>query len=118
MFTWYIAIFGILFVLILLTVPDPAERSNTLGGLGLIAIVALFYVLKSLNSHWSGTITEIKTVKKFQSDDITGGETYDVDYAYVKLDNGKTKKIKSKNDWKVGLKLEKRRGEADIRVLS
>ena len=116
-FTWYVAIFGILFVLILLTVPDPAEKSNTLGGLGIAAAVALFYVIKSLNSHWSGTISEIKTVKKYQSDDISGGETYDVDYAYVKLDNGKTKKVKSKNDWKVGTRLEKRRGQADIQVL-
>jgi hypothetical protein len=117
-FTWYLVIFGILAVLILLLVPDPAEKSNTLGGLGIAAVVALYYVIKSLNAHWSGIIAEIKTEKKYQADDDGQGETYDVDYAYITLDNGKTKKVKSKRDWKVGNKLEKRRGEADIRVLS
>jgi len=118
LFTWYVAIFAILFALILLMVPDPAEKSNTLGGLGIAAVVALYFVIKSLNSHWSGTISEIKTEHKYQADDDGQGETYDIDYAYVKLDNGKTKKVKSKRNWKVGDKLEKRRGEANIRVLS
>jgi hypothetical protein len=116
-FTWYFAIFAVLTVLILIMVPDPAEKSNTLGGLGIAAVVALFYILKSLNSHWSGTVVEIKTKKIYQADDDGHGESYDVDYAYIKLSNGKTKKVKSKPGWKVGDKLEKRRGQADIRVI-
>ena len=105
-------------VLISALVPDPAEKENTLGGLAIAAVVSLFFIFKSINDQWSGTITEIKTEKKYQADDDGGGETYDVDYAYIRLKNGKTKKIHSKKNWKVGDKLEKRRGEAEIRVLS
>lgn len=105
-------------VLINALVPDPAEKENTLGGLAIAAVVSLFFLFKSLNDQWSGTITEIKTEQKYQADDDGGGETYDVDYAYISLVNGKTKKIKSKKSWKVSDKLEKRRGEAEIRVLS
>ncbi|MCX6726773.1 MAG: hypothetical protein NTY75_03055 [Candidatus Shapirobacteria bacterium] len=114
-FSWWAIIFAIIAGLIILLVPDPAEKSNTLGGLGLAAIISLFFVIKSLNDQWSGTITEIKTEKKYQADD-DGGETYDVDYAYIKLDNGKIKKMKSKKDWQVGDHLEKRRGQADVEV--
>jgi len=105
-------------ILINALVPDPAERENTLGGLAIAGVVSLFFIFKSLNDQWSGTITEIKTEKKYQADDDGGGEVYEVDYAYIKLENGKTKKVKSKRDWKVGNKLEKRKGEADIKVLS
>jgi len=116
-FTWWFIIFALIAVFILLLVPDPAEKISTLKGLGIAAVVSLFFVFKSLNDQWSGTITEIKTEQKYQADDDGGGETYDVDYAYIKLDNGKNKKVKSKRDWKVGDKLEKRKGEASVQVL-
>lgn len=74
-------------------------------------------MFKSLSDQWSGNISEIKTEQKYQADDDGGGETYEVNYAYIKLSNGKIKKIKSKRNWKVGDKLEKRKGESDIRVL-
>ena len=105
-------------VLISALVPDPAEKENTLGGLAIAAVVSLFFLFKSLNDQWSGTITEIKTEHKYQADDDGQGEVYDVDYAYLRLANGKTKKIKSKKEWKVGDKLEKKKGQADIKVLS
>jgi competence protein ComGC len=117
-FTWYFIIFAVIAVLILLLVPNPAEKSNTLGGLVIAAVVSLFFIIKSLNDQWSGTITDIKTEKKYQADDDGRGETYDVDYAYIKLSNGKTKKTKSKNNWKVGDKLEKRRGQATVQIIS
>jgi hypothetical protein len=116
-FTWYLIIFFILAVLINLLVPDPAEKSNTLGGLGIAAIVSFFFILKTLNDHWSGTITDIKTEKKYQADDDGQGETYDVDYAYIKLNSGKTKKVKSQASWKVGDKLQKLRGQAQVDVI-
>jgi len=58
----------------------------------------------------------IKT-KHFQTDDDNSSETYDVDYATIKLSNGKTKKIKSQKGWKLGDKLEKNRGESEILVV-
>jgi hypothetical protein len=116
--TWWGIIFGLIAFFIIVLVPDPAEKSNTLGGLGLAAIISLFFIFKSLNEQWSGVISEIKTEKKYQPDDDGGGETYDVDYAYIKLDNGKTKKVRSSKNWEVGNRLEKKRGEATIKVTS
>jgi len=115
--TWWCGTVVVIAVLISALVPDPAEKENTLGGLAIAAVVSLFFIFKSLNDQWSGTITEIKTEKKYQADDDGGGETYDIDYAYIRLTSGKTKKIKSKREWKVGDKLEKRKGEGNIRIL-
>jgi len=116
--TWWLIIFVLLALFIFLLVPDPAEKVNTLKGLGIAAVISLFFVFKSLNEQWSGIITEIKTEHKYQADDDGGGEVYDVNYAYLKLDNGKTKKIRSKRDWKVGNRLEKKKGESEVRVIS
>ena len=117
-FQWYVIIFAVIAFFILILVPDPAEKSNTLGGLAIAAVISLFYILKSLNASWSGIITDIKTKRVYQSDDDGMGEAYDIDFAYIKLSNGKTKKIRSQAGWKVGTKLEKHRGQAEIKIIS
>lgn len=114
---WWLGIFLVLAVVISFLVPDPAERSNTLGGLVMAAVISLFFIFKTLGEEWSGIISEIKTEKKYEADDDGGGEIYEVNYAYIKLDKGKNKKIKSQKGWKVGDKLEKKRGEVGIRVM-
>lgn len=114
--TWWLGTVLVIAVLINFLVPDPTEKENTLGGLAIAAVVSLFFLFKSLNSQWSGTVTEIKTEKRYEADEDGGGEVYNVDYAYIRLNNGKTKKVRSQG-WKVGDKLEKVRGEANIKVL-
>ena len=40
----------------------------------------------------------------------------DMDFAYIRLTDGKTKKMTALPDWKVGNHIEKRRGEGWFRV--
>ena len=89
--------------------------SNALGGVAVAAIVSLFFMIKMLFDSWSGTVTEVKIEEEYSSDE-DGGSVNKVEYAYIKLSNGKTKKIQNMG-YKVGDKLEKKRGEASIKVL-
>jgi hypothetical protein len=91
----------------------PDAGNNVLG----VAVISLVVMLIMLNKTWKGEVVEIKTEKKHYADDDGPGETVDVENAYVKLSNGKTKKIRNKA-WKVGDKLEKKRGQFGPQLVS
>jgi hypothetical protein len=84
--------------------PNAAE--NVIG----VAIISLIIMLIMLGKTWRGEVTKIQTEEKHYADDDGPGETVDMEYAYLKLTDGKTKKIQNKG-WKVGDKLEKKRGQ-------
>jgi hypothetical protein len=84
--------------------PNAAE--NVSG----VAFISLVVMLILLGKTWNGEVTDIKTEEKHYADDDGPGETVEIEYAYIKLTDGKTKKIKNKG-WKVGDKLEKKRGQ-------
>jgi len=90
--------------------------SDALGGVAVAAFISLVFMIKMLADNWSGTVIEIKKEEVYSSDE-DGGSTSTVEFAYIKLVNGKTKKIHNLG-WKVDDQLEKRRGEATIRVTS
>ncbi|MFA7301534.1 MAG: hypothetical protein WC069_04445 [Candidatus Shapirobacteria bacterium] len=90
--------------------------SNALGGVAVAALISLFFMIKMLAENWTGTVTDVKTEEVYSSDEDSVG-TSTVEYAYIKLSNGKTKKIQNMG-YKVGDKLEKLRGEASIRVIN
>lgn len=89
--------------------------SNALGGVFVAALVSLFFLIKILADNWSGEVTEIKKEDVYTSDE-DGGSTNSIEFAYIKLTNGKVKKTQNLG-WKVGDKLEKLRGEASVKVL-
>ena len=89
--------------------------SNALSGVAVAALISLFFLFKIMNENWSGEVVEVKKEDVFTPDD-DGGETNTVEFAYIKLANGKTKKMQNIG-YKVGEKLEKRKGEATVRVL-
>lgn len=91
----------------------PNAGGNVLG----VAIISLFIMLILLGKNWKGEVTEIKTEEKHYADDDGPGETVDIEYAYIKLINGKTKKIQNKG-WKVGDKIEKKRGQFKPQLIS
>ena len=91
----------------------PNAGSNVLG----VAVISLVIMLLMLNKTWKGEVTQIKTEEKHYADDDGPGETVEIDYAYLKLTNGKTKKIQNKG-WKVGDKLEKKRGQFKPQLIS
>jgi hypothetical protein len=101
--------------LIISIVVAATGNSKILPGIALAAFISLVFMLKTLSEQWSGTVTDVKTVTEYANDD--SGGSMEVTYAFIKLANGKIKKTRSMG-WKVGDKLEKRRGEATVRVLS
>lgn len=106
---------GVCFILYLVVsgIGYPNAAGNVIG----VAIISLLIMLKLLGKTWSGEITEIKTEAKHYADDDGPGETVDIEYAYIKLTNGKTKKIRNMA-WKVGDKIEKKRGQFKPQLVS
>ena len=89
--------------------------SDALGGVGIAALISLFFLVKMMTDNWSGEVVEIKKEDVFTPDD-DGGDTETIEFAYIKLSNGKTKKMRNMG-YIVGEKLEKRKGEANIRTI-
>lgn len=89
--------------------------SNALGGIALAAFISLIFLIKTLSDNWVGEVVEIKKENIYVSDD-DGGSTEIVEFVYIKLANGKTKKMRNMG-YVVGEKLEKRKGEATIRII-
>lgn len=80
----------------------PNAASNVLG----VAVISLIIMLIMFGKTWKGEVFEVKTEEKHYADDEGHGETVDIEYAYIKLTDGKTKKIQNRG-WKVGDKIEK-----------
>ena len=74
-------------------------------------------MLKVYLESWEGTVMERKIEKVPVR---RGNRTFwtDVDFAVLKLINGKTKKIRAMPDWIAGTHLIKRRGEFQVKVLT
>lgn len=93
-----------------------ANRGTLMAGITLAAFISLVLMIKNLVEQWSGVITEIKKERIDTSNDREHPFWQDVDFAYLKLDNGKTKKMRSMKGWEVGDRIEKRKGESMFRV--
>ncbi|WP_094226973.1 PEP-CTERM sorting domain-containing protein [Methanolobus psychrotolerans] len=92
-----------------------------LAVLGAAIAVSFGVVLyrQKLNDSWRGTITEQKEEKYIQkdydeNDNVTTYEEYRT-YSYVRLDNGKVKKMELGPEWLIGDVIEKRKGEYGFR---
>lgn len=59
---------------------------------------------------------EIRTEQVKVEDDDGGVDIEEQDFAYIRLTNGKIKKMVALPDWKAGSHIEKRRGEGWFRV--
>lgn len=79
-------------------------------GLVLAAILSFVIIYFTMNSSWEGTIEKIKT-ERVDKGDEEGSYYKDVTYAYIKLKNGKTKKMRPYPNWKEGDKIKKEKGE-------
>ena len=79
-------------------------------------MLSLVLMLFSLADRWQGQIVELKTervrVQRSDDDDWWENQTF----AYIRQPNGRVRKMRAMGDWQVGNYLEKRRGEANIRV--
>jgi len=88
-------------------------QASALPGVALAALISLVVMFNILYQQWSGKVFQLKSETQSNTDEDGYTTTREVQYAHIKLDNGKTKKIVNQG-WKVGDKLEKNRGQASI----
>lgn len=108
----YLLIWLIIWVLIAILI-SAFGYADALGGVAVAALISLIFLFKMMNENWAGEVIEVKKEDVYTPDD-DGGETETIEFAYIKLTNGKTKKMRNMG-YLVGEKLEKRKGEATVR---
>ena len=86
-------------------------------GVALAAFISWFLALRSLTDAWEGTIVELRVVRERSGSD-EDDDWKDVLYAFIRQPNGKVKKQRAQQDWRVGDYLQKRKGETHIRKLN
>lgn len=114
----YLVLWVVIWAIIAVVVYFVAgEELMAVAGVGLAAVISLILMLAMLSSHWEGTIVDIRMEKHRVSDNDGDGSWHweTVTYAYVRRSNGKVKKERAMSNWDVGDRLEKRRGEGQIR---
>lgn len=108
---WWVLIFSI----IALAVYIFTEDILALGGVGLAAVISLAISIYNSRQNWRGTIVDIKMVQEERgSEENVYYE--DVSYAFLKLTNGKQKKLRADSGWNVGDVIVKEKGKFNIRV--
>lgn len=110
---WLVAWIIIAVVVFFLVAKD---QPNVLLGVAVGAVLSLVLMLGSLAGQWQGQIVELKVVRVRvqQSEDDWGWE--DQTFASIRQPNGRIRRMGAMGGWQVGDRLEKRRGEANIRV--
>lgn len=108
---WWLITWVVIAAVVMLFVRQP----TALYGVGLAALISLVWMVKTLSDAWSGEIVEIRKERVNTSSGDDEPFYHDVDFAHIRLVNGKTKKMRSMNGWAPGMKLEKRKGESTIR---
>jgi hypothetical protein len=91
------------------------EEPEALLGVRLAAALSLVIMLVSLGQSWSGEIMEIRT-ERVEVGDYEDSHLTDIAFAYIRQPNGKVKRMRAMPDRQVEDHLEKRQGEAWIRV--
>jgi hypothetical protein len=100
---------------VVLVIWGDEEPFALLGGVALAALISLIFILINLSSSWQGEIVDVRVEEERSTDDEGYTQTRRVRYAYVRRPNGKIKKVQAHRKWQVGDRLEKRRGEAQVR---
>ncbi len=92
------------------------EEPMVLLGVAAAALLSLVLMLFSLAGHWKGQIIELKTERVQVQSGEDDWDWEDQTFAYIRQPNGRIRRMRAMNGWQVGDWLEKRRGEAHIRV--
>jgi hypothetical protein len=114
--TVFFIIWGVIFLIGAIAVVAFKAPVMVLVVIPVVAAFSFVLMLSQLLQQWEGTVQEIKTVKETRSSGEDDWVTEEVTYAFVKLTNGKLKKVRS-GGWKVGDHLRKEKGEMDVKVL-
>lgn len=92
------------------------NEPTVLLGVAAAAVLSLVLMLSSLTGQWQGQIVELKVerVSVQRGEDDWGWENQT--FAYIRQPNGRIRKMQAMGGWQVGDRLEKRQGEAYVRV--
>lgn len=92
-------------------------RDEPMGlvGVALAAVISLIFLLFNLGSQWSGEIVDIRMERVRVDHGEDDWHYEDRRFAYVRRDSGKTKRMEAPRKWQIGDRLEKRRGEGQLR---
>jgi hypothetical protein len=93
------------------------EQTNILLAVGLGALVSLVMLVVSLSSQWEGEIIDIRQEsRRVRRGDDWYTERHTV--ALVREPSGRIRKVGASRSWRVGYRLQKRRGETGVRIVA
>lgn len=116
-FLLYLFIWAVVWIVIAIVLYFVAAKDEPMAllGVGAAALLSLILMLASLSSSWEGTIIDLRTERvRVQDDDDSHWERQT--FAYIQQPNGRRRKMRAMPGWEVGMHLEKRRGEYQIRA--
>ena len=107
----YIVVFCVIAIIVFF-----ASDQDPMAVLGVAVAGALGFVIYAgqLRSAWTGVVEDL--YEKTTHDNENGTSTTHT-MARIRLENGRKKKIRAYPTWRVGDRLVKNRGEADIKVV-
>jgi hypothetical protein len=108
----------IIFWLIVIVIGYIFAGKELALGLFIAAIISIIVWQYSVNSSWEGIIESFK-IKKINTSSYEDDTNHykEVKYAYIKLLNGKIKKIQAYPNWKIGDKIKKEKGEFSPKII-
>lgn len=114
----YMIIWVVLFLIIgIIVYIASGYQLEAVGGVALAAALSFIIMFLQLRSQWSGIIETVKQKEEAIDQGEESGPVYETKlYAYVRLDNGKKKRVPADPHWKPGDRLVKKRGETGIHL--
>lgn len=112
----YCIAWAVIWAIIAVVVYFVADQElMAVAGVGLAAFLSMILMIAMLSSNWQGTITDIRIERERVGEGDGRWRWQNVAYAYVRRSNGKVKRMRAMPDWDIGDRLEKRRGEGQVR---
>lgn len=112
----YFVAWAVIWAIIAVVVFFAADQElMAVAGVGLAAILSMVLMIAMLSANWEGQIVDVRVERVRVEDGDGDWHWQNVRYAYVRRSNGKIKKMRAMPKWDVGDRLEKRRGEGQVR---
>lgn len=115
-FKWFFGFWGVVLVLVIIGI--AAFKLSPIALLIWFIAMALSFIIMmaQLMQNWEGIVEEIKIISEKRRDGDDDWRTENVTYAFIRLTDGKLKKVRS-GGWKKGDHLKKEKWEYGVKVL-
>jgi hypothetical protein len=104
-------LFLLFWVIIALIVLAVTRTFSALYGVAFAALISYFLWQYTVNSEWAGKIDRIRKERVRKGSDEEQDFYQEILFAYIVLDDGKTKKIRAMPEWKKGDRIVKEKGK-------